>query len=158
MDPYAASAFRIPVCLGADVSTYLMSAPNEVTTPKLARDFVRALVRAVGLGTGLQETVALLTSETVTNAHLHGASSHEVLVRVLVAGHGVRVSVHDDHPGLLTVGPGVGVSFPTDEAECGRGLLLLESLADRWGITPRERAPLTKCVWFELYEKEGGER
>ena len=32
-------------------------------------------------------------------------------------------------------------------AESGRGLLLIEALAERWGATPTHGG---KCVWFEL--------
>lgn len=35
------------------------------------------------------------------------------------------------------------------EASSGRGLLLMEMLADAWGVEPRGEG---KSVWFELYE------
>lgn len=149
MHPQTAAAAHVPICIAADTRTYLMSSPNEATTPKLARDFVRALLTAAELGE-LSDTAALLTSEAVTNCHLHGRTSEEVLVRTVIATHGVRVSVHDDHPALPPARDRVPMR-PPDDHESGRGLLLLDHLADRWGVTPPERAPLAKCIWFELY-------
>jgi hypothetical protein len=34
-------------------------------------------------------------------------------------------------------------------ASSGRGLMLLELLADRWGVQPRGEG---KCIWFEMDE------
>jgi hypothetical protein len=40
-------------------------------------------------------------------------------------------------------------------SESGRGLLLVEGLADDWGISPRRAAP-GKTVWAELHMQEQG--
>ncbi len=36
-------------------------------------------------------------------------------------------------------------------ASSGRGLLLMDQLADAWGVSPRGRG---KSIWFELYESD----
>jgi hypothetical protein len=41
---------------------------------------------------------------------------------------------------------------PGELASSGRGLLLIELLAETWGVDPRGEG---KSIWFELYESDG---
>jgi anti-sigma regulatory factor (Ser/Thr protein kinase) len=41
---------------------------------------------------------------------------------------------------------------PGELASSGRGLMLIELLADAWGVEPRGEG---KSIWFELYEPGG---
>jgi anti-sigma regulatory factor (Ser/Thr protein kinase) len=83
--------------------------------------------------------LATLTSEVVTNAVLHARTSFTVTVTRLPTGIRVAVTDRNDQPVLRkTYGP----TSPT-----GRGLHIVEALADRWGIDP---AADGKAVWFEL--------
>ncbi|HWH27793.1 MAG TPA: ATP-binding protein [Mycobacteriales bacterium] len=106
-----------------------------------ARAFIRDFCKAAHIGEDACETAALLTSELVTNAIIHGRS------RAVLTAHTpppvLRVSVQDDDPQLPDVGdaPGVG-------AESGRGLLLVAALASSWGVERTESGG--KAVWFEL--------
>ena len=85
----------------------------------------------------------LLTSELVTNAVLHGLTP----VTVLVSDDGVRVRVEvaDGRPGPLSL-PSEG---PAADRISGRGLGIVDHLADRWGCRPQQD-PAGKVVWFEL--------
>jgi anti-sigma regulatory factor (Ser/Thr protein kinase) len=87
-----------------------------------------------------QETAVLLASELVTNGVVHGAGN--VTVMVLRTTDAVRVEVTDSG----TAGrPRVR---PRDaDAENGRGLLLVDCLAARWG---HARAETGLTTWFEL--------
>jgi len=87
----------------------------------------------------------LLTSELVTNAQRYGdgglhlqASQYSGVLRVVVSDASPRrpivVEPVMDRPGYLGG---------------GRGLLVVEGVADRWGVRPRA---LGKAVWFELGE------
>jgi anti-sigma regulatory factor (Ser/Thr protein kinase) len=81
----------------------------------------------------------LLVSELVTNAVLHARSA----TRVTIERHGsrLRVSVYDTsptRPRMRELGP---------EAVTGRGLLLVDRIARRWGVEPHEPG---KAVWFEV--------
>ena len=83
--------------------------------------------------------LATLTSEIVTNAVLHGRTSFTVTVTK--SSSRIRVAVGDRNvqPVLRkTYGP----TSPT-----GRGLHIVEALADRWGI---ETGADGKTVWFEI--------
>ncbi|MGW0086242.1 ATP-binding SpoIIE family protein phosphatase [Streptomyces sp. NPDC003393] len=90
----------------------------------------------------LADTAELLTSEVVTNALVHGDS--DVNVHVRRYGTLLRVEVRDSDPR-----PAEPVTLPRaeDQAEGGRGLLIVSALASAWGNSPSGRG---KTVWFEL--------
>ena len=89
---------------------------------------------------GDSDVAQLLVTEVVANAVRHVGDSEMVLRAELIAA-GLRVEVADASTALPTAGT------PSDSQESGRGLLLLEALARRWGVQPE---PGGKCVWFEL--------
>ncbi|NLU76746.1 ATP-binding protein [Streptomyces sp. HNM0575] len=99
------------------------------------------------------ETAAQLVSELASNAVLHGhvkGRSFRLTVRVTEGPSGrsartaLRIEVTDARPERL---PSTRPAPSPPEAESGRGLLLVEALADRWGVTPGP-APC-KTVWAE---------
>ena len=104
----------------------------------------RRLVREVLEGTGrvdlaaLAENAVLLTSEVVTNAILHAGTTVDLVVRL---DGGVRIEVADGSEHLP-----VRRRYATT-AGTGRGLMMLEEVADAWGV---QRRPGGKVVWFEL--------
>jgi anti-sigma regulatory factor (Ser/Thr protein kinase) len=82
---------------------------------------------------------ALLTSELVTNVVRHART--DLLLEVTLQASILRVAASDDDPRLpelRRVGP---------DAESGRGLYLIDSLAHAWGVVPRENG---KTVWFDI--------
>lgn len=88
------------------------------------------------------DTITLLVNELVTNSvKFAGGESIEVRVGRARRGGTVRVEVLDDGPGFV---PSQDQPALTDVS--GRGLFLVESLADRWGINMDGRT----CVWFEI--------
>ncbi|GAB2955831.1 ATP-binding protein [Streptomyces pseudoechinosporeus] len=119
--------------------TYTLFTPAIVTSPKVCRDFVRSTLETLGLGE-LADTAALCTSELVTNVHQHVRG--EVHIRTTVEYGGVRVAVYDRNPVHPCPQGRVG-----GDAEGGRGLLLVASLADGFGVTEVEPG---KGVWFRL--------
>jgi len=86
------------------------------------------------------ETAELLTSELVTNVLVHAGSTSELLIRA-VDGN-VRIDLTDDddrRPEMAT---------PAGDDIHGRGLGIVDALADAWGVDP---GPVHgKTVWFEL--------
>lgn len=87
----------------------------------------------------LADTAALLVTELVANTARHVGG--EVRVRAGVRAGLLLVEVSDeveDPPVLRRAGA---------EQESGRGVLLVEALADRWGT---DALPTGKRVWFEL--------
>ncbi|WP_186768029.1 ATP-binding protein [Streptomyces qinzhouensis] len=75
------------------------------------------------------DTVELLVGELLTNAFEHGRGN--VALRLCRGDRQVRIDVVDDLRKLrLTALPGEELT------ESGRGLALVEALAESWGVTP----------------------
>ncbi len=88
------------------------------------------------------DLLVLMLSELATNAVQHADTEFEVTITVTEAGDGrrVRVSVRDEAPGFPVP------QEPPPDAPHGRGLRIVESLADAWGIEVRHGHP-GKTVW-----------
>jgi serine/threonine-protein kinase RsbW len=87
--------------------------------------------------------VLLCVSELATNAVRHGVpSGGHFLIKVDTLDGRLRIEVHD----MSRRGP--QVQQPSADDTTGRGLLLIETLADEWGVSPR--APRGKVVWTEF--------
>ncbi|MFJ2029987.1 ATP-binding protein [Streptosporangium sp. NPDC087985] len=99
----------------------------------------------LGEGHPAFDDVVLLVSEVVTNSVVHSGSSGggRVEMTVAVRAGAVRVEVRD---------AGSGVSVPhvrnDPEEEGGRGMFLVDLLAERWGA--REDAHGFRTLWFEV--------
>ncbi|MGZ0205698.1 ATP-binding protein [Streptomyces sp. RM1] len=104
-----------------------------------ARRELRELLRDWGKP-GQSEIAELLTSELVTNALVH--TDDDAVLTAVVAPGGLRVEVRDFVPRR----PQVRTRQPDDDTH-GRGMVLVESLADAWGVRPHG---VGKSVWFEL--------
>lgn len=111
----------------------------EADAPRLARWWLAELLRTHHLEHDLHDAV-LLVSELATNAVSHAKSSFEVVVAV--DDHRLRVEVCDADPGIPQV------QWVPAGATSGRGILIVETLAESWGVSPQEGGG--KAVWFEL--------
>lgn len=112
--------------------------PVDVQAVGTARRFAAAALEGWGRG-DLVDTVALLVSEVVTNVVLHAGTAGELVIEL--GDGGVRIEVHDG-TGRLPQRKAYG-----EDASTGRGLVLVELLADDWGAEPTDAG---KCVWFEV--------
>jgi anti-sigma regulatory factor (Ser/Thr protein kinase) len=110
------------------------------------RKELREWLRSWSLDSAVDEA-ELLTSEVVTNALVHGDSDVSVCVRQYPDHIRVEVRDSDPHPARP-----VTVPRAEDEAEGGRGLLIVSALASGWGNSPSGRG---KTVWFELPTEAG---
>ncbi|WP_298572236.1 ATP-binding protein [Streptomyces luteogriseus] len=126
---------------------------EQDAVPQLRRRLGRADLRAVPearralrelLGQwgkhGQSDVAELLTSELVTNAIVH--TDHDAVLTATVGPHGLRVEVRD----FVARRPRLRIPV-ADDGTNGRGLLLVQSLADAWGVRPHG---VGKAVWFEL--------
>jgi anti-sigma regulatory factor (Ser/Thr protein kinase) len=86
-------------------------------------------------------SLALMVSEVVTNALMHGGGDRDVELRVSERDEVVRVEVCDHGDGFVPQ-----PSALDNDREGGYGLYLVEQLADRWGWW-RDDAT---TVWFEV--------
>ncbi|MER7668046.1 ATP-binding protein [Kitasatospora sp. NPDC096128] len=111
------------------------------STP-LARHLLRAYLSALPAGDRYRDVAELLLSELFANAVQHGDAPDDRLieVRFAVIGDRLRLEVHDAGTGRPTVRP---AKF---DDEHGRGLFLVNELAERWGCCPRAGG-IGKFVW-----------
>ncbi|MDT0380405.1 ATP-binding protein [Streptomyces sp. DSM 42041] len=115
---------------------------------RLARRFTAHQLDTWGLpyGSDLSHTAALLVAELAANAVLHGrVGGRDFRLTLTLEAAGLRIEVTDTRCERLPTG---GRRPPADDAESGRGMLLVEALADRWGVRTGP-FPL-KTVWAEL--------
>jgi PAS domain S-box-containing protein len=149
------------VCVGSEGVSHMASNPirsDQVgVTPQVAAEEelppeatsagrARALLRRALAGHDREDALdpaQLAMSEIVTNALVHAGTS--MRLRILLAPQGLRVELADGShrmPARRDFGPA---------AATGRGLLLVEELATRWGAYPVDEG---KIVWFEFSEDE----
>jgi PAS domain S-box-containing protein len=121
---------------GGGVRVQLASRPDA---PSLAREAVGELSGA--LRPESIEELKLLTTELVTNSCLHVDGDEPIALELEVVGDIVRVVVTDGGSGFE---PRVQESDLFSES--GRGLFIVDALADRWGVDAGERTR----VWAEL--------
>jgi hypothetical protein len=112
---------------------------HDLRAPTRARHWLRRACRAWGC-TDLVPDAELLVDELTTNAVLH-------------AGTACLIEAHFDDPALwVGVGDGMPGSLsgaaPAVDVERGRGLMIVDALANAWGVSP---TPTGKLVWFALW-------
>lgn len=146
------------------------SLPGIPLAPSAARRFVRAALAewtgigvpaAVGFSDRLADDAVTVTNELVTNAVVHAGTTVDLVLRLEEEGGdepsaALVLEVTDHHPARPVsgdepgTGPGPAGTRPgelPDPAEYGRGLQLVATLADSWGITYRTGL---KTVWARL--------
>ncbi|MFE3069116.1 SpoIIE family protein phosphatase [Streptomyces sp. NPDC059247] len=112
-----------------------------------AREQMRQLLHDWADGDQLDSAV-LMVSEMVTNVLVH-TDGDALLVAEVACGEKarrLRVEVSDTSDELPHK------RHPGEMASSGRGLVLMEMLADAWGVDPRGEG---KSIWFELNENPG---
>jgi anti-sigma regulatory factor (Ser/Thr protein kinase) len=117
--------------------TTSLELPPAAASVRDARHFVVELLEEWDLD-ALVETAALLTSELVTNSVLHARTA--ITVRVEREAGGIAISVTDGS----RYGPRRRRHAAT--ATTGRGLDLLERLADSWEVLPAEHGKTLRFV------------
>ena len=90
---------------------------------------------------GVLRDAQLLISEVVTNSVRHSGSDDPIRLRVWARSNGVKVEIADGGVGFEARSGGA-----READEGGRGLMIVDAIADRWGVSHDARAR----VWFEL--------
>ncbi|MFF9111564.1 ATP-binding protein [Streptomyces sp. NPDC014805] len=122
----------------AEQDVPLPSRPESAATARRLAQVV--ILRHWGLTPKLTEDAVLLVSELVGNAVRHtGARVFGLRMRRLRGR--IRVEVRDPSRGLPCL-------MPVRETDIsGRGLFLVDKIADRWGV---DLLPRGKTTWFEM--------
>jgi anti-sigma regulatory factor (Ser/Thr protein kinase) len=110
------------------------------------RRMVAAHLAHLSLPDEILDNAVLATDEVFANAVKHGSTDTDdtIIVTVESTARELRVTVADGSSGVPR-------SRPADEAaESGRGLAIVDALADDWGVAPPEPGVAGKRVWFTL--------
>jgi serine phosphatase RsbU (regulator of sigma subunit)/anti-sigma regulatory factor (Ser/Thr protein kinase) len=128
--------------------TMLTVAQAEPERVAVARQQLRELLHDWSSADQVDSAVLLL-SETLTNVLVHTDADALLLaeVRGEPGERRMRVEVTDTSDDLPHK------RRPGELASSGRGLMLIELLAQAWGVDPRGEG---KSIWFELYESSTG--
>jgi anti-sigma regulatory factor (Ser/Thr protein kinase) len=113
--------------------------PDPGSVPS-ARRFV--LQAAGNAPADLRDAIAVMTAELAMNAVQHARTEFEVTVDL--AGGTLRVEVTDSGHGQPAAAP-----MPPPESPRGRGLAIVDGLADAWGIIS-SRHDQGNGIWFQI--------
>ncbi len=113
--------------------------PRSEASAAPARRLVQHALAAWGLN-ALAADAQLLVTEMAANAVQHGQGI-DLRLTIAQLADGVRVTVADTSHALPVL------RHPDDDAEHGRGLLLVAATATRWGAHPHTWG---KEVWAEV--------
>ena len=116
-----------------------VSLPVSALSARNARAFLWAFCRSHAVPAQVVEDAVLIVSEVVGNAYLHARSGVRLCAQY--SGQVLHVEVADNSPVLPQLREG------SLEATGGRGVLILDALAARWGA---REGLAGKVVWFEL--------
>ena len=125
------------LCATNPTQTWQLTA--DAQAPRAARDLLTSAWCAAH-HRALLDDALLLVSEVVTNAVMHGGPPITLHVEFEGAA-GLLVSVKDGEANQPTV------EARTTDALGGRGMVLVDAVADEWGV---ESLPEGKRVWFRL--------
>src|SRR5262245_14440605 len=124
--------------------------------PESTRALRRAVSRTVdewGLA-DINDQAVLGASELANNAILHTRDAFQLALRP--TNNGLRIEIIDRRLDLIPIAvptTGTAVSV-TEQGTTGRGLQIVDAIADRWGYSTSQRF---KCVWLELADGEAGD-
>lgn len=104
-----------------------------------SRHWVTRVLREAGCAS-VVENAELLVSELASNAVAYARTPFEVAVECLDGA--VRIEVLDEDPVVPSPSP------TALDAASGRGLAIVEAVAEDWAAEPE--APTGKKIWFEL--------
>ncbi len=122
--------------------TFAARLESRTESTPLARHLLRVYLSALPTGDRYSDIAELLLGELFANAvqHCDAPADRLIEVRFTLINDRLRLEVHDAGNGR----PTLHTATPDDEH--GRGLLLVNELAERWGCCPRAGG-IGKFAW-----------
>jgi anti-sigma regulatory factor (Ser/Thr protein kinase) len=112
--------------------------PADPQSVRAARRF--ATEALAGRAADVRESVELMVSELATNGIRHGRTSFRLAIEL--TPREIRVEVSDGGAGSPEM------RFPGPDEPTGRGLRIVDMLAERWGV--ERDTQKGKTVWFTV--------
>jgi anti-sigma regulatory factor (Ser/Thr protein kinase) len=112
----------------------------DAASIRAARRFVLAAFD--GAPPDLRDAISVMVSELAMNAVQYACTTF--VVRVDLTDDSLRVEVTDSGGGTPEAQP-----LPPASRPHGRGLFLVDRLADEWGVSPAPGGP-ERTVWFRV--------
>ncbi|MEU9338687.1 ATP-binding protein [Streptomyces sp. NPDC048290] len=123
---------------------YRMSLTVAAHSARHIRRIIRTLLKDWGMD-DLTDATQTATTELISNVVRH-VPDHHCTVRIARHETGTRVEVTD-----MSSAVPAPPRTPSPDSERGRGLLLVEAVADKWGV---DKVPGGgKTVWFECHQR-----
>lgn len=140
-DPGRTSVVRHANSVGILHRAWTAVLPPHARAAGLARQAISDVLVTWGLSE-VEDAAVLISSELIANSVVHTGGSASSLQLRLHAGDGwLRVEVHDCDPRPPQL------QTPSGLDESGRGLLLVDAIADQWGV---DGTAAGKAVWAVL--------
>jgi anti-sigma regulatory factor (Ser/Thr protein kinase) len=119
--------------------------PAHRSGVRVARHVMGAQLTKWRVPEEVRDDAVLLVSELATNGVCHTPSTRLLCGIGLVTDRSLRIEVHDHDYG----GSSLPDCSPCADDESGRGLFIVQAVADTWGV---DRSALTggKAVWATL--------
>ncbi|MFJ4188315.1 ATP-binding protein [Kitasatospora sp. NPDC089509] len=119
---------------------------NRVRLAVEARREVRSTAARWGVAGEALNDMTSIAGELLANAAEHGGPGQpRATLSLEPAEHRLHIEVADE----CTRCPAVTARIGDDQAEEGRGLLMVDALADEWGV---DRSATGKVVWADLLD------
>ncbi|MEU1285289.1 ATP-binding protein [Kitasatospora sp. NPDC005856] len=115
---------------------------SQVESTPLARYLLRAYLSGLPSGERYSDTAELLLGELFANAvqHSDAPDDRHIEVRFALVNSRLRLEIHDAGSGRPVL------RTPAPDDEHGRGLFLVNELAERWGCADRPGG-IGKYIW-----------
>ncbi|MFJ9440824.1 ATP-binding protein [Kitasatospora sp. NPDC101235] len=122
--------------------TFVARLDSRTESTPLARYLLRAYLSGLPSGERYGDTAELLLGELFANAvqHCDAPDDRHIEIRFALTGDRLRLEVHDAGTGQPSL------HTPASDDEHGRGLFLVNELAERWGCASRPGG-IGKFVW-----------
>ncbi|MFJ4595157.1 ATP-binding protein [Kitasatospora sp. NPDC088861] len=122
--------------------TFAARLDSRTESTPVARQLLRAYLAALPTGDRYRDTAELLLGELFANAvqHTDAPTDRLIEIRFSLTADRLRLEVHDAGTGRPSL------HTPTPDDEHGRGVLLVNELAEKWGCCPRAGG-VGKFVW-----------